>query len=147
MGNIELNKKWDEVLRYARELATGKVVALGKADAWVRDAVNVHFALHEKWDEVLRYAREYATGNGLHKSEPWVRDAFNEYFALHEKAVEAGRVMSFGGLSGSTHNREVMAEKVYLELRDDLNDREAPRLRETLQRIAQDPDQIRGLSR
>lgn len=103
--------------------------------------------LIKKWDEVLRYAREYATGNGLHKSEPWVRDAFNEYFALHEKEVEAGRVMSFGGLSGSTHNREVMAEKVYLELRDSLDDGEAKRLRDTLRGIAQDPQQNRGLKR
>lgn len=106
-----------------------------------------NFDLHKKWNEVVQYAREYATGKGLHKGEPWVRDAFNDYFKWHEEQVEAGRAMSFGGLSGSTHNREVMAEKVYLELRDDLNDREAPRLRETLQRIAQDPEQIRGLRR
>ncbi len=103
--------------------------------------------LIKKWDEVLRYAREYATGNGLHKSEPWVRDAFNDYFTHHEEQVEAGRVMSFGGLSGSTHNREVMAEKVYLELRDSLDDGEAKRLRDTLRGIALEQERGRGLRR
>ncbi len=104
--------------------------------------------LDKKWSQVVQYAREYATGNGLHKGEPWVRDAFNDYFALHEKEVEAGRAMSFGGQSGSRHNRVVMAEKIYLELRDELDyDHEAPRLRETLQRIAQDTGQNRSLRR
>ena len=106
-----------------------------------------NFDLHKKWTEVVQYAREYATGKGLHKGEPWVRGAFNDYFTWHEEQVEAGRAMSFGGQSGSTHNREVMAEKVYLELRDTLDDGEAKRLRDTLRSIAQDPRQSRGLSR
>jgi len=102
---------------------------------------------NEQWQKVVQYAREYATGKGLHRGEPWVRAEFNNYFAWHEQQVEAGRAMSFGGQSGSTHNREVMAEKVYLELRDELSDREAARLRDTLTAIAQDPRQSRGLSR
>lgn len=107
-----------------------------------------NFDINKKWDQVLQYAREYATGNGLHMGESWVRDAFNDYFALHEKEVEAGRRPGFGGTPGSSHNREVMAEKIYLELRDELDyDHEAPRLRETLQRIAQDTGQNRSLRR
>lgn len=102
---------------------------------------------NEKLTKLMQYASEYATGKGLHKGEPWVRGAFNDYFTWHEEQVEAGRAMSFGGQSGSTHNREVMAEKVYLELRDTLDDGEAKRLRDTLRSIAQDPRQSRGLSR
>lgn len=93
--------------------------------------------------DLMQYARDYARGK---KGEPWVRGAFNDYFTWHEEQVEAGRAMSFGGQSGSTHNREVMAEKVYLELRDTLDDGEAKRLRDTLRSIAQDPRQSRGLS-
>ncbi len=102
---------------------------------------------NEKLTELMQYAREFATGKGLHKGEPWVRDAFNAYFKWHEEQVEAGRAMSFGGLSFSIHNREVMAEMVHLQLRDSLADDEAKRLRDTLRGIAQDPQQNRGLKR
>lgn len=102
---------------------------------------------NEKLTELMQYAREFATGKGLHKGEPWVRDAFNAYFKWHEEQVEAGRAMSFGGQSGSTHNREVMAEKVYLELRDCLDDGEAKRLRDTLRGIALEQERGRGLRR
>ena len=102
---------------------------------------------NEKLSKLMQYASEYATGKGVHKGEPWVRDAFNDYFRWHESEVEAGRAMSFGGQSGSTHNREVMAEMISLELRDTLDDGEAKRLRDTLRSIAQDPRQSRGLSR
>ena len=102
---------------------------------------------NEKLTELMQYAREFATGKGLHKGEPWVRDAFNDYFRYHESEVEAGRAMSFGGQSGSTHNREVMAEKVYLELRDCLGDGEAKRLRDTLRGIALEQERGRGLRR
>lgn len=101
----------------------------------------------KKWNEVVQYAREYATGKGLHKGEPWVRDAFNDYFRWHESEVEAGRAMSFGGQSGSTHNREVMAEMVHLQLRDSLDDGEAKRLRDTLRGIALEQERGRGLRR
>ena len=103
--------------------------------------------LHKKWNEVVQYAREYATGKGLHKGEPWVRDAFNDYFRWHESEVEAGRAMSFGGQSGSTHNREVMAEMVHLQLRNSLTDDEAKRLRDTLRGIALEQERGRGLRR
>lgn len=99
---------------------------------------------NELLTKLMQYAQDYAHGR---KGEPWVRGAFNDYFTWHEEQVEAGRAMSFGGQSGSTHNREVMAEKVYLELRDTLDDGEAKRLRDTLRSIAQDPRQSRGLSR
>ena len=102
---------------------------------------------NEKLTELMQYAREFATGKGLHKGEPWVRDAFNDYFRYHESEVEAGRAMSFGGQSGSTHNREVMAEMVHLQLRNSLTDDEAKRLRDTLRGIALDPQQNRGLKR
>lgn len=103
--------------------------------------------INKKWNELLECAQEHATGKGLHKGEPWVRDAFNEFFELHEAEVEAGRTMSFGGLSGSSHNRDVLAEKIYLELRGELTEGEGSRLRNTLRGIAQDPEQIRGLRR
>ena len=101
---------------------------------------------NEKLTTLMQYAREYATGKGLHKGEPWVREAFNDYFTWHENEVEAGRAMSFGGQSGSTHNREVMAEMISLELRDSLDDGEAKRLRNTLRGIAQERDRGRGIS-
>lgn len=72
--------------------------------------------LEKKWAEVLDYATQHAKGEGLRKGLPWIRNAFNEYFDLHENEVEAGRAMSFGGQSGSTRNREVMAEIILLEL-------------------------------
>lgn len=102
---------------------------------------------NEKLTKLMQYASEYATGKGLHKGEPWIRDAFNDYFKWHEEQVEAGRAMSFGGQSFSLHNREVMAEMVHLQLRNSLTDDEAKRLRDTLNGIAQDPRQSRGLSR
>ena len=94
--------------------------------------------------ELMQYAREYANGK---KGEPWVRDAFNAYFKWHEEQVEAGRAMSFGGLSFSIHNREVMAEMVHLQLRDSLADDEAKRLRDTLRGIALEQERGRGLRR
>lgn len=101
---------------------------------------------NEKLTTLMQYAREYATGKGLHTGEPWVRDAFNDYFTWHENEVEAGRAMSFGGQPGSTHNREVMAEMISLELRNSLEDGESKRLRNTLRGIAQERDRGRGIS-
>lgn len=72
--------------------------------------------LEKKWAEVLDYATQHAKGEGLRKGLPWLRSAFNEFFKWHEEEVEAGRAMSFGGQSGNTRNREVMADLILLEL-------------------------------
>ena len=86
--------------------------------------------------KVVQYAREYATRKGNHQGELWLRDEFNDYFKWHEQQVEAGRLPSFGGMTGSRFNREVMAGQIELELRPNLSDLEANRLRATLDQIA-----------
>lgn len=67
--------------------------------------------IQEKWQEVLRYATEHATNTGLHKGVRWLEDSFNEYVTMTADTVYGG-----GGQPGSMHNREVLAQKVCLEL-------------------------------
>ena len=109
--------------------------------------------LEAGWAEVLDYATQHAKDDGLRKGLPWIRDAFNEYFNLHEQEVEAGRAMSFGGQSGSTHNREVMAERIRLELghhiggRAIIDEAQEARLKKSLDYIVNEPQQNRGVRR
>lgn len=109
--------------------------------------------LDKKWAEVLDYATQHAKDDGLRKGLPWIRDAFNEYFNLHEQEVEADRAMSFGGQSGSLHNREVMAEQIRLELghhiggRGIIDEAQEARLKKSLDYIVSEPQQSRGMHR
>lgn len=68
--------------------------------------------IKEKWGELLQYAKEHATGEGFHRGYNWLRDAFNEYLTLSDETPG----YSMGGASGSMHNREVLAERICLEL-------------------------------
>ena len=109
--------------------------------------------LERKWAEVLDYATQHAKDDGLHKGLPWIRDAFNQYFEQHEAEVEAGRAMSFGGQSGSLHNREVMAEQIRLKLghhiggRGIIDEAQEARLKKSLDYIVSEPQQSRGMHR
>ena len=68
------------------------------------------------WEDLVRFGKEFATGKGMHSGFRWLEDGFNEYFERHEKLVEQGKVPSFGGATGSRHNREVLAQKIVNEL-------------------------------
>lgn len=101
--------------------------------------------LDDKWAEVLDYARQHATGQGSRTGFRWLEDAFNEYFQAHEDAVEKGVCSSFGGQSFSTHNREVLAGKICLELghhvggQHVINDSQERRLKSSLSQIIDPP--------
>ena len=82
--------------------------------------------LLQKWAEVLDYALQHATGQGSRTGFRWLQDAFNEYFQAHEEAVENGTCASFGGQSFSQHNRDVLAEKICLELGHHVDHRDFP---------------------
>ena len=94
--------------------------------------------IHEKWPELIGYAQEHATGKGLHTGYRWLQDSFNEYMELSDKVPGYG----MGGQLGSMHNREVLAEKILLELgphvggRHAINDAQEAKLKESLTRIA-----------
>lgn len=109
--------------------------------------------LDKKWAEVLDYATQHAKDDGLRKGLPWIRDAFNQYFEQHEAEVEAGRAMSFGGQSGSLHNREVMAEQIRLELghhiggRGIIDEAQEARLQKSLDYVVNETGKKQGLSR
>lgn len=68
--------------------------------------------INEKWAELLDYAKQHATGEGFHRGYNWLRDAFNEYLTLSDETPGYG----MGGQPGSIHNREVLAERILLEL-------------------------------
>jgi len=68
--------------------------------------------IKEKWAELLDYAKQHATGEGLHRGYNWLKDAFNEYLNMSDEVPGYG----MGGQPGSQHNREVLAERICLEL-------------------------------
>lgn len=105
--------------------------------------------IHAKWAELIGYAQEHATGKGLHTGYRWLQDSFNEFIDLSDKVPGYG----MGGQPGSMHNREVLAEKILLKLGNHiggdhvLTEIQELRLKESLNRIAQDLGQNRGLRR
>lgn len=68
--------------------------------------------INEKWAELLDNAKQHATGEGFHRGYNWLRDSFNEYLEMTDKTPGYG----MGGQPGSMHNREVLAERICLEL-------------------------------
>lgn len=68
--------------------------------------------IRDKWGELLQYAKEHATGEGFHRGYAWLKDAFNEYITMSDATPGYG----IGGQPGSMHNREVLAERILLEL-------------------------------
>ena len=68
--------------------------------------------IKEKWGELLQYAMEHATGEGFHRGYRWLKDAFDEYLTMSDEVPG----YSIGGQPGSMHNREVLAERILLEL-------------------------------
>lgn len=74
--------------------------------------MNTEKDIREKWGELLQYAKEHATGEGFHRGYRWLKDAFNEYLDMSDNIPGYG----MGGQPGSQHNREVLAERICLEL-------------------------------
>jgi hypothetical protein len=68
--------------------------------------------IKEKWGELLQYAKEHATGEGFHRGYAWLKDAFNEFVTMSDEVPGYG----MGGQPGSMHNRQVLAERICLEL-------------------------------
>ncbi len=93
--------------------------------------------INEKWTELLDYAQQHATGEGFHRGYTWLRDSFNEYLELSDSTPGYG----MGGQPGSMHNREVLAERICLELGNHVGGRhlidegQEAKLRETLHDI------------
>lgn len=96
--------------------------------------------IKEKWGELLQYAKEHATGEGLHRGYRWLQDAFNEYLAISDEVPG----YSIGGQPGSKHNREVLAEKILLELgnhiggRNVIDEDQEAKLKATLAEVVRD---------
>ena len=109
--------------------------------------------LNKKWAELLDYAQQHATGQGSRTGFRWLEDSFNEYFQAHEDAVEKGTCASFGGQSYSQHNREVLAEKICLELGQHvggqhlINENQEKNLKESLDKIVNSPQRSWGCRR
>ena len=103
--------------------------------------------IREKWGELLQYAKEHATGEGFHRGYRWLKDAFNEYLDMSDNIPGYG----MGGQPGSEHNREVLAEKVCLELGYHVGGRhlidadQEAKLRQTLNDIVADQSRTNGL--
>ncbi len=99
-----------------------------------------------KWEELLTHAKEHATGEGFHRGYAWLKDSFNEYLTMTSDTVYGG-----GGQPGSMHNREVLAEKVCLELGHHIgglgliDDTQEAKLKTSLDEIVNEQSQQRGL--
>ena len=105
--------------------------------------------IREKWGELLQYAKEHATGEGFHRGYAWLKDAFNEYLTMSDEVPGYG----MGGQLGSMHNREVLAERVCLELgnhvggRHLIDESQEAKLRQTLNDIVNNERQNQILHR
>ena len=104
-------------------------------------------SIDEKWAELLDYAKQHATGEGLHHGYNWLRDSFNEYLDMSNNTPG----YRMGGQPGSMHNREVLAERICLELGNHVGgqhvidtDQEA-KLRLTLDDIVTDQNRSNGI--
>ncbi len=105
--------------------------------------------IRDKWDELLQYAKEYATGEGMHRGYLWLQDAFNEYMDMSDEVPGYGQ----GGQPGSMHNREVLAEKILLELgshiggRNLIDENQEAKLAAILSEIVNDQSQLKRIKR
>lgn len=103
--------------------------------------------INEKWAELLDFAKQHATGEGFHRGYTWLRDAFNEYLDMSDNTPGYG----MGGQPGSQHNREVLAEKICLELGNHvgghhvIDESQEAKLRQTLTEIVADQGRTNGL--
>lgn len=111
--------------------------------------MNTEKDFREKWGELLQYAKEHATGEGFHRGYRWLKDAFNEYLDMSDNIPGYG----MGGQPGSMHNREVLAERVCLELgnhvggRHLIDESQEAKLRQTLNDIVNNERQNQILHR
>ena len=96
--------------------------------------------IKEKWGELLQYAKEHATGEGFHRGYAWLKDAFNEYMNMSDEVPGYG----MGGQPGSMHNRQVLAERILLELghhiggRGLIDENQESKLKATLAEVVSD---------
>ena len=103
--------------------------------------------IKEKWSELLQYAKEHATGEGFHRGYRWLQEAFNEYLAMSDEVPGYG----MGGQPGSMHNRQVLAERICLELGGHvgglhlIDENQEVKLKATLDEIVNDQSQHRGI--
>ena len=104
--------------------------------------------IKEKWGELLQYAKEHATGEGFHRGYAWLKDAFNEYITMSDEVPG----YSMGGLPGSMHNREVLAERILLELGNHIggqhliDDNQLGELKQVLYKIVNNNKQINNIN-
>ena len=109
--------------------------------------MNTEKDIKEKWGELLQYAKEHATGEGFHRGYRWLKEAFNEYITMSDEVPGC----SMGGQPGSQHNREILAEKICLELGNHVGGRhlidadQEAKLRQTLNDIVADQSRTNGL--
>ena len=102
-----------------------------------------------KWAELLDFAKQHATQQGMHTGLMWLEDSFNEYLELADRTPGYG----MGGQPGSLHNRQVLAEKILLNLGHHIGGEgiiskaEEARLKESLTAIVNGDPQTRGMRR
>lgn len=72
----------------------------------------------QRYDKLVNIAIEHVTGKGLRTGYKWLLDEFWDYFKWHEEAVEAGHLISFGGMSGGTHNARVLGMMIARSVHD-----------------------------
>ena len=102
--------------------------------------------IRNKWEQVLGFALQHATGKGLQTGIGWLEKAFNEYLRMTDETPGYG----MGGQPGSIHNREVLAEKIILELghhiggRHLLTEEQEKKLQSSLKRISEQVKMTRG---
>jgi hypothetical protein len=93
--------------------------------------------INEKWAELLDYAKQHATGESFKRGYNWLRDAINEYLDMSDSTPGYG----MGGQPGSIHNRQVLVERICLELGNHVGGRhlivesQEAKLRQTLNDI------------
>jgi len=102
--------------------------------------MNTEKDIKEKWSELLQCAKEHATGEGSHRGYAWLKDTFNEYITMSDEVLG----YSIGGQPGSTHNREVLAERILLQLGNHIggqhliDDAQESKLKATLADVVRD---------
>lgn len=97
----ELDAKWEEVLDYARQHATGKGLHTGYR--WLEDAFNEYFDLHEKMAEEVRGASFGGSSFSQHNKE----------VAAEKVCLELGQ--HIGGRGAIDENQE---QKLRASLKD-----------------------------
>lgn len=105
--------------------------------------------IEAKWAKLLDFALQHGTGKGLQTGIGLLEKSFNEFLKMTDETPGYG----MGGQPGSIHNREVLAEKIMLELghhiggRHLLSEEQEKKQESSLKSIIEGNGKKRGVSR